>query len=139
MANQILLEIVTPTKLVVSQEVDLATIPGADGVFGVMANHAPLIATLKSGEMRYATGGDSTRMAVSGGFCEVSSNNRITLLAESVERAEEIDIDRALRAKERAERRLAEADAHREKIDMARAQAALTRAMTRLRIAGHQT
>ncbi len=134
MANQILLEVVTPSKLVVSEEVDIATAPGADGAFGVMANHAPLLSTLKVGEMKYSKGNETVRMAISGGFCEVS-NNKMTVLAEAAERAEEIDVERALRAKERAERRLQEAQSHREKIDIARAQAALTRALVRLAVA----
>jgi len=129
--------VVTPTKLVVSEEVDLATAPGTDGVFGVMANHTPLLATLKVGEMRYNKGGEITRMAISGGFCEISKN-RMTILAESAELAPHIDVERALRAKERAERRLQEAQTQREKIDVARAQAALARALVRLRIVGRQ-
>ncbi len=138
MANKILLEIVTPSRLVLSEEVDLATAPGSEGVFGVMANHAPLLSTLKIGEMRYTNDGNSVRMAVSGGFVEVS-NNRMTVLAEAAEKSEEIDVDRALKAKERAERRLQEAQAAAEKIDVARAQAALMRALTRLGVAGRQT
>ncbi|NDY42077.1 F0F1 ATP synthase subunit epsilon [Dissulfurirhabdus thermomarina] len=137
MANRILLEVVTPTKSVLSEEVELVTAPGAEGTFGVMANHAPLLATLRAGEMRYASGGGAVRLAISGGFCEIS-NNRMTVLAESAERAEEIDVERALRAKERAERRLQEAAAQRERIDVARAQAALTRALTRLKVAQRQ-
>ncbi len=137
MANKLLLEIVTPSRLVLSEEVELATAPGTDGVFGVMANHAPLLSTLNVGEMRYTNEGTTVRMAVSGGFVEVS-NNRMTVLAEAAERAEEIDVERALRAKERAERRLQEAKVAAEKIDVARAQAALTRALTRLRVAGRE-
>lgn len=134
MANKLLLEVVTPTRLVVSQEVDLATAPGEDGEFGVMANHAPLLASLKIGEMRITDDGNTIRMAVSGGFCEVSSN-KMTVLAEAAERAEEIDVDRALRAKERAEKRLQEAAAGRAEIDQARAMAALQRALVRLKVA----
>jgi F-type H+-transporting ATPase subunit epsilon len=137
MANKILLEVVTPSKLVVSEEVDLATAPGGEGVFGVMAKHAPFLTTLKTGEMHYLNGGNTVRMAISGGFCEVS-NNRMTVLAEGAELATEIDVQRALAAKERAMRRLQEVEARKEKIDVARAQAALARALTRLRITGHE-
>ncbi len=137
MAEKFRLEVVTPSRLVVSDEVDLVTTPGSDGVFGVMANHAPLLASLKIGRMTYYKDNEAVNMAVSGGFCEVS-NNRMTVLAEAAERSEEIDVERALRAKERAERRLQEAEAGREKIDIARAQAAMARALTRLRIAGHE-
>lgn len=135
MANKLLLEIVTPTRLVVSEQVDLVTAPGVDGVFGVMANHSPLLATLKIGEMHYTSDTKSERLAVSGGFCEISKN-RMTVLAEAAELSTEIDVDRALRAKERAERRLQEAQQQKEKIDVARAQAALMRSLVRLKIAG---
>ncbi len=135
MANKILLEVVTPSKLLVSEEVELATVPGADGVFGAMANHSPLLATLKIGEMHYLNEGNTVSIALSGGFCDVSSN-RMTVLAESAEIGAEIDVERALKAKERAERRLQEAVTRREEIDLARAQAAMARALTRIRIAG---
>ncbi len=138
MANKLNLEVVTPRQQVVSEEVDLCTVPGGDGVFGVMANHAPILATLKIGPMHYEKDGDRVRLAVSGGFVEVS-NNKMTVLAEAAERSDEIDVERALRAKERAEKRLAEAKSGREDIDMARAQAALARALTRLSIANQST
>ncbi len=136
MANKILLEVVTPSRLLVSEEVELATAPGTDGVFGAMANHSPLLATLKIGEMHYLNEGNAVRIALSGGFCDVS-NNRMTVLAESAELSTEIDVDRALKAKERAERRLQEAEARKGDIDLARAQAAFARALTRIHIAGH--
>ena len=133
---RILLEIVTPSRLVVSEEVDLVTAPGAAGEFGVMANHAPMVAAIKIGELRYRVGDRQEFLAVSGGFCEVS-NNKITFLCEAAEKAEEIDVERALKAKERAERRLQEAAAKAEKIDIARAQAALARALVRLKVVEH--
>jgi F-type H+-transporting ATPase subunit epsilon len=136
MANKIRLEVVTPSKLLVSEEVELVTVPGTDGVFGAMANHSPLLSTLKIGEMHYSNEGNSVRIALSGGFCDVS-NNRMTVLAESAEKSAEIDVERALRAKERAERRLQEAERRKGEIDLARAQAALTRALTRIHVAGH--
>ncbi len=135
MANKLLLEVVTPTKLVISSDVDLATAPGEDGEFGVMANHAPLLASLKIGEMRVNDGSNTTKIAVSGGFCEVS-NNKMTVLAEAAEKSDDIDVDRALKAKERAEKRLQEAKSGREDIDEARAQAALQRALVRLKVTG---
>ena len=135
MANKLNLEVVTPTKLVVSEQVDLCTVPGTEGVFGVMANHAPILATIAIGEMHYEIDGKQEKMAVSGGFVEVS-NNRMTVLAEAAERMEEIDVDRALSAKERAERRLQEAESGREDIDIARAKAAYARALARLKVAG---
>ena len=135
MANKLNLEVVTPTRLVVSEEVDLCTVPGTEGVFGVMANHAPILATIAIGEMHYESDGGQEKMAVSGGFVEVS-DNRMTVLAEAAEKMEDIDVDRALSAKERAERRLQEAASGREDIDIARAKAALARALTRLKVAG---
>ncbi len=137
MANKILLEVVTPSKLVVSEEVELATAPGGDGVFGVMANHSPLLATIRIGDLHYTNDGNTVRMAVSGGFCDVS-NNRMTVLAESAEISTEIDVERALKAKERAERRIQEAVTRKEEIDIARAEAALARSIARLTISGHQ-
>jgi len=135
MANKLNLEVVTPTKLVVSDQVDLCTVPGTEGSFGVMANHAPILSTLTIGEMHYDKDGNVVKVAVSGGFVEVSSN-RMTVLAEAAEISEEIDVDRALKAKERAEKRLQEALSGREDIDIARAKAALARALTRLKVAG---
>jgi len=134
MANKFLLEVVTPARMVISEEVELATAPGVEGEFGVMANHAPLLAALKMGEMRVTKDGTSYRMAVMGGFCDVS-NNKMTVLVEAAERAEEIDVERALKAKERAEKRLQEAAAGKAAIDEARAMAAMQRALVRLKVA----
>jgi F-type H+-transporting ATPase subunit epsilon len=135
MANKFQLEVVTPSKQVVSEEVELASVPGGEGAFGVMANHAPLLSTLATGEMRYEVDGQITRLAISGGFCEVS-NNVMTVLAESAEKTDDIDVQRALKAKERAEKRIQQAATAKEDIDLARAQAALARAMNRLKLAG---
>lgn len=134
MAEKIRLEVVTPRGAVVSEDVDIVTAPGSAGEFGVLANHAPFLSTIKIGVLVYKDGGKEERLMVSGGFCEVS-RNKITFLAEAAERGKEIDVDRALRAKERAEKRLAEMKTKQEKIDVARAEAALARSMTRLRVA----
>ncbi|OQX13348.1 MAG: F0F1 ATP synthase subunit epsilon [Desulfobulbaceae bacterium A2] len=131
---QIRLEVVTPNGPVVSDEVDIVTAPGYDGEFGVLANHSLLLSTIKSGTLLYRKGNKSEHMMVSGGFCEVS-DNKITFLVESAERGTEIDVDRALRAKERAERRLAQSANQTEKINRVRAEAALQRAMARIRTA----
>ncbi len=135
MANKLNLEVVTPRKLVVSDEVDLCTVPGTEGVFGVMANHAPILSTLNIGQMHYNKDGETVKLAISGGFVEVS-NNKMTVLAEAAEVSEEIDVERALRAKERAEKRIQQAKAGKEDIDMARAMAAMARATARLKVAG---
>lgn len=135
MAALIQLEIVTPKGAVLSEQVEMVTAPGHAGVFGVLANHAPLLSTIKVGALVYKQGGHDQTVMVSGGFCEVSSN-KVTFLVESAERGGEIDVDRALRAKERAEKRLAEAVAQKEKVDRTRAEAALQRALARLKAAG---
>jgi len=131
---RILLEIITPERTVVSEEVDIVTAPGVEGEFGVLANHAPMVAAIKIGPLRYRVGDREEWVAVSGGFCKVSGN-KITFLVEAAEKAHEIDVERALRAKERAEKRLQEYQTKREEIDYARARAALQRALTRLLVA----
>jgi F-type H+-transporting ATPase subunit epsilon len=118
----------------VSQEVDIVTAPGYGGEFGVLANHAPFLSTIKTGVLTYKTGAQEETLMVSGGFCEVS-NNKLTFLVESAERGTDIDVERAMRAKERAEKRLAEAQAQKEKFDRTRAEAALQRALSRLKVA----
>lgn len=131
---RILLEIVTPDRVVVSEEVDIVTAPGVVGEFGVLANHAPMVAAVKIGPLHYRVGDREEWVAISGGFCEVSQN-KITFLVEAAERAYEIDVERALRAKERAEKRIQAYLTQAEKIDYARAKAALQRALTRLLVA----
>ncbi|MFA6283448.1 MAG: F0F1 ATP synthase subunit epsilon [Desulfurivibrionaceae bacterium] len=134
MAEKLKLEVVTPKGAVVSKEVDIVTAPGYGGEFGVLANHAPFLSTIKVGVLTYKTGAQEETLMVSGGFCEVS-NNKLTFLVESAERGADIDVDRAMRAKERAEKRLAEAQAQKEKLDRTRAEAALQRALSRLKVA----
>lgn len=134
MAEKLQLEVVTPKGAVVSESVDLVTAPGYAGEFGILANHAPFLSTIKIGVLSYKVGSQVEDLMVSGGFCEVS-NNKVTFLVESAERGAEIDVDRALRAKERAEKRIAEAASQREKIDRTRAEAAMQRALSRLKVA----
>ena len=134
MAEKIKLAVVTPRGAIVSDDVDIVTAPGFAGEFGVLANHAPFLSTLKVGTLRFKKDGSEEELMISGGFCEVSQN-KITFLVESAERGHEIDVDRALRAKERAEKRLQQARDQQEKIDRTRAEAALQRAMARLKIA----
>jgi F-type H+-transporting ATPase subunit epsilon len=137
MAEKITLEVVTPKGAVVSEDVDIVTAPGFAGEFGVLANHAPFLSTIKIGTLRYKKDNSEQELMVSGGFCEVSKN-KVTFLVESAERGHEIDVDRALRAKERAEKRLLQAKEQQEKIDRTRAEAAMQRALARLRIAERQ-
>jgi len=94
---QIHLEVVTPSGAVISEEVDIVTAPGVSGEFGVLANHAPFLSTIKTGTLSYKKDRLSKYLMVTGGFAEVS-NNKITFLVESAEFGNEIDVDRAIRA-----------------------------------------
>ena len=131
---QIHLEVVTPSGAVVSEEVDIVTAPGVGGEFGVLANHAPFLSTIKTGTLSFKKDKVSKYLMVTGGFTEVS-NNKITFLVESAEFGNDIDVDRALRAKERAEKRLVQAQQAAVKINRVRAEAALQRALARIRTA----
>ena len=131
---QIHLEVVTPTGPVIRDDVDLVTAPGVGGEFGVLANHAPFLSTIKTGTLSFKKDKQTKYLMVSGGFSEVS-NNKITFLVESAEFGHEIDVDRALRARERAEKRIAQAQSQSEKINRTRAEAALKRAIARIRTA----
>jgi F-type H+-transporting ATPase subunit epsilon len=132
-ADGLTLEIATPTRLVVSEQVDEVVVPGVEGYFGVLAGHAPFLTTLGVGELTYRKGRDEFHLAVAGGFCEVR-NDKVIVLADTAERPEEIDRDRAERARQRAEQRLS--GRSQEEVDYARAAAALARALTRLQVAG---
>ena len=134
MGQQIRLEVVTPSGAKVNEDVDIVNAPGYGGDFGVLANHAPFLSTIKTGTLTYENGKKRESMMVSGGFCEVS-NNKITFLVESAEMGSEIDVERAMRAKERAERRLAQAAQHTENFNRRRAEIALQRALARLKVA----
>ena len=134
MAGNILLEVVTPGKIVVSEDAQIVAAPGSLGEFGVLTGHTPFLTTLKTGIIRFTDAGGKERYVfVSGGFAEALPD-KVTVLAESAERKREIDLERARAAQERAEKRLAE-DRSREDIDFARARAALERALVRIRLA----
>jgi F-type H+-transporting ATPase subunit epsilon len=128
---QIHLEVVTPTGPVVSEDVDIVTAPGTNGEFGVLANHAPFLTTVKTGVLHYKKDKEVKYLMVSGGFAEVSDNT-VTFLVEIAEFGQAIDVPRALLAKERAEKQLAQAQAHDEKLNRTRATAALERSMARI-------
>ena len=131
---QIHLEVVTPTGPVISDDVDIVTAPGVGGEFGVLANHAPFLSTIKTGTLSFKKDKQTKYLMVSGGFSEVS-NNKITFLVESAEYGDSIDVDRAMLAKERAEKRIAQAQQQSEKYNRTRAEAALQRALARIRAA----
>ena len=126
------LEIVTPSGTVYSGSVESLQAPGSLGSFGVLARHAPMISEMATGRLAFteAGAGEARVMACSGGFVEVLGD-RVTVLAETAEYGEEIDLARAEAARDRARRRLAqEGD-----VDRARVEAALARALVRIRIA----
>lgn len=127
------LEIVTPDRLLVRERVDEVEIPGAEGYFGVLPGHTPLLASLAVGEMWYRTGQERTYLSIAFGFAEVLPD-RVTILARLAEKAEEIDPARAEAARKRAEERLAHPKAD---IDYDRARVALMKAMTRLHVSSH--
>ena len=125
------LEIVTPEKLVVKEAADEAQIPGLDGYLGILPGHAPLITELGVGVITYRAGGTTKTLSVAWGFAEVLQD-KVTILAETVERPDEIDVARARQAKERAEQLLQSNDPE---LDYDRAQDDLQRAVTRLKVA----
>ena len=126
------LEIVTAERSVFSEDVDIIIAPGIEGELGILPRHAPLMTALKEGELRARKGDEEYSMCISGGFLEVRPD-RVIVLADACERAEEIDIERAEEAKKRAEQRLSEK--YVPELDAARAEAAMKRAMMRLKIA----
>jgi F-type H+-transporting ATPase subunit epsilon len=130
--KQLLLEVVTPDRMVLSTEADVVVCPGVEGQFGVLFGHIPFLSALDIGEMYYRSGNKTEFLAVSGGFAEVTGS-KVTIVAEAAELGQEIDVERARRAKERAERRLAAAKT--EEIDYVRAEVALRRAMVRVKVA----
>jgi F-type H+-transporting ATPase subunit epsilon len=126
------LEIVTAERIVYSGEVDQVIAPGVEGQLGILPHHAPLMTMLQAGELVAKKGGNDEIMAISGGFIEVRPD-RVIVLADAAERAEEIDITRAEAARKRAEDRLRDRKAI--GLDEATAEAALKRAIARLSVA----
>jgi len=126
------LEVVTPEKVMASQEVDIVVAPGSLGEFGVLAGHVPFLSGIVPGELRYTANGQTERFVVTTGFTEVSED-RVSVLVEAAEKAAEIDLDRARKAMERAKERLGK-DRSAEDIDFIRAEAALKRAIVRIRV-----
>ncbi len=123
--------IVTPQRQLLREKVASVQLPGASGELGILPGHAPLITELGNGELSYkASGGEPVVLAVLSGFAEVLPD-RVTVLAETAERPEEIDVDRAKQALERAEKRLASTDAD---VDWDRATVALQRALVRIKV-----
>jgi len=127
-------EVITPERVVLREAVEFVAVPAVLGELGVLYNHAPLVTGLKIGVVKYTKSNQPNRMAVSGGVMEVN-NNRVTVLADTAEIGTEIDIKRALAAKDRAEARLQEKVPE---TDVRRAEMALQRAMSRLKAADQE-
>jgi F-type H+-transporting ATPase subunit epsilon len=124
------LEIVTPDRAVVAEQVDEVEIPGAEGYFGVLPGHTPLLAMLKVGELWYRKGGETFYLSIAFGFAEVLPD-RVTILAELAERPDEIDLARAEAARKRAEERLARPSPD---VDFERARIALMKSLIRIQV-----
>jgi len=138
MADKIRLRIVTPSRLMFDEEVDEVTAVGELGEFGVLPNHISFLSTLVPGEMSYKQGAHRRLLAVSGGYAEVL-DNVMTVLSPAAEFSSEIDVARAQRAKERAEKQLAEASRNgRDEKELDQAQIALQRALVRLQVASRE-
>ncbi|MGI6225637.1 MAG: F0F1 ATP synthase subunit epsilon [Peptococcales bacterium] len=125
------LEVVTPERKVLSEEISSLIVPAIQGYLGILSNHAPMISGLEPGVVKYKVAGEYKKMAISGGFLEVS-DNKVSILANTAELAGEIDVKRAEAAKERAKKRLHNKDG----VDVLRAEMALKRANARLKVAG---
>jgi F-type H+-transporting ATPase subunit epsilon len=127
------LQIITPERRLVREQVDEVEIPGSEGYFGVLPGHTPLLADLAIGELWYRKGQEKTYLSIAYGFVEVLPD-RVTVLARIAEKADEIDIVRAEEAKRRAEERLQE---YTKDIDYDRARMALMKSLSRLQVASH--
>ena len=135
MAEKIQLRLVTPSRLLLDEEVDEVTAPGALGEFGVLPNHISFLTLLEIGEMSYKQGTQKQHLAISGGYAEIL-DNVMTVLANTAEYAEEIDMERARRARERAEEKTKQLSS--EDKEFLSAEAALRRALVRLQIASKE-
>lgn len=124
------LDIVTAERVVFSDDVDMIVAPGVEGELGILPHHTPLMTMLQPGELRVKKGGEEQFMVIAGGFLEVRPD-RVIVLADAAERAEEIDLARAEAAKERAQKQLKERGVG---ADLALAEAALRRALARIRV-----
>lgn len=132
MSDELILEIVTPEKMAFSGKVEEVTIPGTEGEFGVLRGHEAFLTSVDIGELNFTREGKKTYYAVNTGYAEVTAS-KVTLLIETAERSDSIDQDRARRAKENAEARLAQIA--KEHADFEKTRIALVRAVTRLNVA----
>ena len=130
MAKSISLEIVTPERLVLKDEIDFVVLPAAEGELGILPGHTPLLAQLKDGELRITRNDETRLFAVSGGFAEVHPS-KVAVFAETAEMEKEINVERARLAAEKSKKEISKAASPQ---DLAKAQAALRRALLRLRV-----
>ena len=132
MADELMLEIVTPEKMAFSGNIEEVTVPGSEGEFGVLRGHASLLSSVDVGELNFTKDGKKTYYAISTGFAEVTSS-KVTILVETAERSDMIDKERAKRAKEIAESRVNKLTKEDDEFDAAKA--ALVRATVRVNVA----
>lgn len=130
--GKLYLEVITPEKVMVSQEVEIVVAPGSLGEFGILEGHVPFLSGILPGELRYSSDGKTQYLAVSTGFAEVSDNN-IAILVDSAEYSRNIDEKRAQQAMERAKERLSK-DRGTKDIDFLRAEVALKKAIARIKV-----
>lgn len=135
MADELMLEIVTPEKMIFSDKIEEVTLPGTEGEFGVLRGHEAFLSSLNVGEMNFIKDGKKTYYAVNVGYAEVTAD-KVTVLIETAEKSDEIDKERAQRAKDNAESKLNQLN--KEDMEFEVVRAALTRAMARLSAAGKQ-
>ena len=128
--GRLYLEVVTPERVLVSQEVDAVVAPGTEGEFGVLPGHVLFLSGIVPGELRYTSGSVKDSMVVTTGFAEVS-NDKVSVLVDAAEKTSEIDMERARQAIERARTRLAK-ERGSEDVDFIRAELALKRAIARV-------
>lgn len=133
MAEKIELEVVTPERRLLSEPVDMVTVPGLGGELGILPGHTPLISQLKTGVLSYLQGGKTFQLHVSGGFVEVRDDH-VSVLADVAERPEEIDAARARLSRERLEKQLNAWSGTEEDFEIARAK--LDRSLVRLQLTG---
>lgn len=133
-STKIQFEIATPERIVFKDEIDGVTLPTKEGEITVLPNHIPLVGVLIPGALTVRKGGQETYMAVSGGFIEVQPGNRVVVLADTADRAEELDVEAIAAAQERA-RKLVEEKRNATEVDFAEASAGLARELARLKVA----
>ena len=126
------LEVVTPNRAVVHDTIEEVSTPGKEGYLGILPGHAPLLSQLQTGELSYKKSGRTYYLSIGGGFLEVLPD-RVTILTPTAERTEEVDLDRAEKARQRSEKRLQSYNDP--EIDFERARAAFNRALTRIQVA----